>query len=111
MPDDVILARAWSELSRGPIDEASVRALYANRGAHRIGVSRYPVGARFRGAAKAGDCYVLRGVCRYSFAACSVELHAEQFAALPAGEYGFEVVGPVPVVLVRAWQLPDSVPV
>jgi hypothetical protein len=67
------------------------------------------VGTTFRGVTRSGACYVLAGSCRYEFEGRSIELRCGQFTELPDGEFGFEVLGAEPLLLVRAWKLSESI--
>ncbi|MEZ4375943.1 MAG: CPCC family cysteine-rich protein [Polyangiaceae bacterium] len=101
-------ARDWSSQWDG-ISEESVRRLHRPNYRHRISPHRYPHGTAFSGRQRAGTCYVLEGACEFKFGGESVLLHAEQFAALPGGDYTFRVVGDSELHLVNVWELPFEV--
>jgi hypothetical protein len=52
-----------------------------------------------------GTCHVLAGACRYVFET-DVIIGAGELAALPGGDYSFEVIGEAEVVTILCWELP-----
>jgi len=74
----------------------------------RVSLYRYPAGADFSGAARAGRWYILVGACTIMVEASSWALATGDIADLPAGEYRLSVPGSGPVELVAVWELPPG---
>lgn len=98
----------WSDAQDGILCEASIRNKFQPNFQYRFSTSRYPIGTEFHGAAIAGYYFILQGACQYRFNAGLVRLVAGQYAAFPAGSYGFESLGNEIVHEVSCFELPPA---
>jgi hypothetical protein len=103
-----LAVRRWAP-EDGALTEAALRLRYLPAWHHRIAVSEYEPGTRFRGSARAGKLFILGGRCRASWAdhePCTLE--RLDFVAFPIGEYRFEVLGAAPCKVAHVWVLPPQ---
>ncbi len=102
-------AHDWDQETYGVLCEAALRSKYQPPERFVFQSTRFPVGAKFKGVAKQGLCFVVRGMCRYRFHDV-VLIRANQYAELPEGEYEFQVVGPMPLEILRVFEAPREKP-
>ena len=86
------------------VEEQAIRDQFPSP-RYRVSKYEYPAGTAFKLTIRAATCHVIVGACRYASSADEIYLKAGEKAALPSGDYRFEVLGDSRVICLHVWDI------
>jgi hypothetical protein len=99
--------KRWTEAALGPMTEDAIRRIHTPSERYRVTSFHTNANSVVRGVARAGPCYVVRGMCTFQFRQQEFRLSAGDIVTLPEG--GFTLtVGAEQLEYVRVFPLPPE---